>query len=474
MTPLVPLAGLDANFLYAETPRSLMHTLKIGVFDDVTCDRPTLMKLVLAGIDRRVGAIGALRRRAVPVPLGLGHPVWADDPDFCASRHVFHRTVRAPGSDADRDRAIADIASRPLRRDRPLWEVWLLDGLADSTLVVVCKLHHALADGAAALQMIHAIAEPLSDPGDAPDGALPSRRQLLSHAIRRKRGFGRRLGDLLSETARSTLAMVRTARGGSDGFPRPFEAPRTVLNGALPAHRQFATASLSLGRIKAVKRALGVTVNDVVLGLAGQAVTQWLEAAGELPDEPLLATVPVGLSRPAGDGGNHLSNIITAIPTRGRDPVQRLLAIRRTTRAAMAAHDVLGKRTMAAWAEFTPPAAFAGALRAYDRLGLADRHRPPVNLIVSNVRGPDLPLTLGGAPLRALYSVGPVLHGIGLNLTAWSYAGRLNVAALAHAELPLPLSELTGRLSGALSAVEDQVGGHVDLPGAIRRRLAAE
>ena len=454
---MIRLAGIDASFLYSETPSAPMHTLKIAVLDAERIPGEDIFARLKVEMGRRLHLLPGFRRRALPVPLGLGHPVWVDDPDFSLDRHLRRGAIAAPGTQLEMDAAIAAIAARPLRRDRPLWEIWMLEGMRCGALVVVAKLHHALADGGAAVRMLAGVMQPnlATPPASWAPPPLPRRRRLVLDALSCKPGRARRFLPLLRDTARKRLeqGFARPPELELElEIPKPFDAPRTLFNCALPRGRSFATTRLDLEDIKRVKRALGVTLNDVVLALAGTAAHSYLDALGDAPTRPLIAAVPVGTG--AGDRpstGNHLSNIITSLCTDVEDPVARVHAIHRTMEAAKLVHDQVGVGAMRAWAEYMPPTQTRRAMRLYSRLRLADWHRPPVNLIVSNVRGPASILQTDGAVLRDLYSVGPVLDGIGLNLTAWSYAGGLSVSALSHARLPKDLHDLTDRLHEALA-----------------------
>ena len=478
MTSRDRLAGIDANFLYSETPTQLLHTLKIAIFERPKV--PGLYSRIKYELQRRLHLLPGFTRRAVHVPFDLHHPVWVEDPHFDLDRHVHSRHLLAPGTPAQLDGVIAEIAQRALPRDRPLWELWIVDGLEGERVAAVCKLHHAMADGMAAAEMLRRLALPLDALERAAGRAghiLPSRPRLTLDALKAQPGRARRFARLLGETAKAGAALRRGPETGQDGFPRPFSAPRTLFNRTLPKTRAFATTRLDMARIKEVKNALGVTVNDVVMALATEATHAYLRRAGERPDKPLVASVPVSTAgkQPAGGApamGNHLSNLLISLDMSADTAVERLHAIRRSTRAAMSSNELLGKNKMAAWAEYTPGRPFSKAMQMYSRYRLADRHTPPVNLVISNVRGPGEPLTIAGARLAELYSVGPVLEGIGLNLTAWSYAGYLSVAALAHGALPLDLHLLTDDLHTALDELSRGTSGATRAPPPARRAPA--
>ncbi len=453
------LAGIDANFLYSESPTVPMHTLKVVILDLPPLPGVALFEYFKRGVERRLHLLPGYRRRVVTVPLGLHHPVWVEDPDFELDRHLHHRTIAAPGGRRQLEAAIAQLAATPLRRDRPLWELWMLDGLAEGGIAVVTKLHHAVADGGSALRMLTDVTAELADAAEPDAGSrwtpepMPTRRRLVRDALAEQPRRARRLAALMRDTAHWTAELSRRRKAEGRRVKNPFTAPRTVFNCTLPAGRTFATTRLPLEPVKAIKRALKVSVNDVVMALAGGATLRYLRRVGPLPDQPLIASVPVsvGASLPTGETpANALSNMLAPLFTQIADPIDRVRAIHADVRKRLAAQTVRGGAGMRDWAEYTPGRTFGSALRLYERFRMADVHRPPVNLIVSNVRGPEKRLFAAGAGLRDLYSVGPILNGLGLNLTTWSYDGHLGFAALSHDRLPLPLYHLTDALHEAL------------------------
>jgi diacylglycerol O-acyltransferase len=400
----------------------------------------------------RLHLLPPFRRRLVEVPLGLHHPVWIEDPDFDLDFHVRRVGVGAPGGRRQMDEAIAEIASWPLDRRRPLWEIWVLDGLADDLddpagappsgrrVGFLAKVHHALADGVAAAALLANVMTASPDEVDAPPPPQPWRpepvppwwRLLLDAVADALRGW-RRLPALLGRTVRGLRAVGRRRQGAEVSPPVPIlHTGRAPFNAALTPHRAFATADLDLAEVKAVRAAFGVTVNDVVLAVVAGALRAHLLAAGTLPDRPLVAGVPVASDAGAGDrlSGNKVSNLFTSLRTDLGDPVERLQAIHRVTGAAKEVHNLLGADMLADWIEYTPPRPYAWAMRQYSRFNLADRHNPPINLVVSNVPGPREPLYIAGARMDGIWSVGPILEGVGLNVTVWSYQGRLHVGAI--------------------------------------------
>jgi WS/DGAT/MGAT family acyltransferase len=218
---------------------------------------------------------------------------------------------------------------------------------------------------------------------------------------------------------------------------------------------------MSLAELRAVRAASGVTFNDVVLGVVAGALRSWLDERGEHPTSSLTAGVPVATDKAGGEPrltGNRVSNLFTSLCTDIDDPVERLHAIARVTAQAKAMQETLGLSMLEDWVQYTPPALFTGFMRAYSRLRGADRHAAPFNVVVSNVPGPRAPVSVGGARLTDLYSVGPILEGIGLNITVWSYLDRLNFSALACPDTLPDLPGLVRHLSPALAELSRLTG----------------
>lgn len=271
------------------------------------------------------------------------------------------------------------------------------------------------------------------------------------------------LPRLVGSTTRRVRAAVGLRREAAVPPPRPIvDVPRTPFSGALTARRAFATAELGLADVRRVGHAFGVTVNDVVLAVVGGGLRDWLAARGQLPERSLVAGVPVSSGRPedvARLGGNRVSNLFTTLATDDPDPVARLATVHQVTSVAKQVHNLLGADLMASWVQYTPPGPMAWASRLYGRWRVADHHRPPLNVVVSNVPGPRTPRYAAGARLAGIWSVGPILEGIGLNVTVWSYLDTMYVAVLTCPDLAGDPHDLSDRLSVALATLVARVEG---------------
>ncbi len=462
------MEGVDAGYLYMETPTMHMHTLKIALVEPSESFDPAHFTEVVL---ERLKDLPAFGRRALRVPFGLNHPLWIADRPIDPSQHVFVHRVPEPGGMAGLEDLIGEIGSRPLDQSLPLWEVHVTEatpsfGGGGNRIAVIAKMHHALADGGAANALLgivtDAVREEIGVPAPQELERTPSRLAQVRMALLDALGQVLSLPALLFTTGRGIAGVLGLRRRSQAKVPRPIlDAPRTPFNTALTARRNFATASLPLDAVRAVGKSHGVTVNDVVLALVSGALRGWLDVQGELPGRSLLAGVPVGTDAPGLSpqrlGGNRVSNLFTTLATDVDDPAERLRLISVTTRESKLVQQTLGPDLLREWVQFTPPVPMTLAMKGYSRGRLASLHAPPFNVVVSNVRGPGEVVTIANARLVDLFSVGPILEGIGLNVTAWSYDGRLNFSLLGCPDLVADLRPIAARLAPALEELRDSL-----------------
>jgi WS/DGAT/MGAT family acyltransferase len=473
------LGGLDAAFLYLETPSLHMHVSMAAVFDPRTVPGGYSFDKVRDLVRARLVQAPIFRRRLVEVPLRLGHPYWVDDPAFDIDYHLRRAALPAPGGIDELAELVGDVCSRQLDRSKPLWEMTIVEGLAGGQIAIVSKIHHCTIDGVSGAELLGELfdLEPNPPPRDIPDDSpagdtrLPSDLTLVAQALAARISAPVRITRLAYRTGKAVLDVRRVRRSSEGHAALPLTAPRTSLNTAITPHRRVALSSIGLEDVKRVKRALETTVNDVVLAICTGALRQYLLDGDELPDDPLVATVPVSVQGPARarPGANKISAMFVPLPCRIDDPVKRLLTIHDSTKGAKEEHQALGAEVLLDWSEHASPNIFSAAARAYTRLKLADRHRPIHNLVISNVPGPDFPLYLGGAELVAGFPLGPVMDGAGLNVTVMSYRGVLNWGFMACRETVPRVGELAGYVPAAL----DELLASAGLEPATARRVAA-
>jgi WS/DGAT/MGAT family acyltransferase len=431
------LSGLDASFLYLETPSLHMHVVMTSVVDPATVPGGYSFPRLKEMIAERLPQAPVFQRRLVEVPLRWGHPVWVDDPDFDIDYHVRLAAVPKPGGLRELADIAGDIAGRQLDRSKPLWEMWIIEGLAHDRVGFVTKMHHSTVDGVSGAELLSILFDLSADPGPLPlppdrllDDRIPSGLELMSQATIDRAMTPFKITRDLVRTGQRVLD-VRKVRIGSEDRPGlgkaalPLSAPRTSFNGALSRRRSVAFTAIGLDDVKRLKSSLGVTVNDIVLAVCTGALRNFLIQGDELPDKPLVAVVPVSVRTETENvrGSNKVSSMFVQLPSQLADPLERVEAIHQGTKGAKEEHNALGADTLLNWAEHATPNLFANAARLYSRMQLADKHRPIANLVISNVPGPDFPLYLGGSELECGFPLGPVMEGMGVNITIMSYRG---------------------------------------------------
>lgn len=462
------LTGLDASFLYLETPSSHMHVAGLMILDPSGTDGGIDLATVKEVYGKRLHLAPPFRRRLAEVPFGLHHPLWIEDPDFDIDYHIRSTALPSPGSKEQLATLVGRLSAIPLDRTRPLWEVWVIEGLDDGNVAVLSKVHHAAIDGASGNEMTVALLDltPEIAEHEPPEEWVPDRVptdvELLGYAASSLARQPIRVAKALGKTAGGALAVRRRNREhpNLEPPPSPFAAPRTSFNTAITPRRSFAFTSVSLPTVKAVKNATGATVNDVVLGLCAGALRSYLDAHDERPDAPLVAMVPVSVrSEDEKDTlGNRVSSMFASLATDIDDPVKRLEVIHECMAEVKEQQKALGADVMGDWAEFAAPAVVGRAARLYSRTKMADRHRPLFNVTISNVPGPPFPLYSIGARMVANYPVGPIMDGGGLNITVMSYLDQLDFGLQACPDVLPSLWSLAGGLSAALDELVEATG----------------
>ena len=438
------LSGLDAAFLYLETPSLHMHVSMAAIFDPSTVPGGYSFEKLRGLVSSRLELAPIFSRRLVEVPFRLGHPYWVDDPTFDLDYHMRRAALPSPGGIEELAQYVGDVCSRQLDRSKPLWEMHIVEGLQGGNIAMVSKIHHCTIDGVSGSELLAQLFDLEPGVSDQPSASerkagqrLPSDVQLVAQALvaRLTRPVG--VAKLALRTGKAVLDVRKVRQsGGSGRAALPLTTPRTSLNAAITPHRRVAFATISLADVKRIKNACEATVNDVVLAICTSALRRYLIDGNELPDDPLVATVPVSVAPKVGNrpGANKISAMFVALPCQIDDPMKRLLVIRDSTRGAKDEHNALGADVLLNWAEHATPNLFSAAARTYTRLKLAERHRPIHSLVISNVPGPDFALYLAGAELVAGFPLGPVMDGAGLNITVMSYRGVLNWGFMACAE----------------------------------------
>ncbi len=424
------LTGLDTSFLHLERDAAHMHVAGCMVFEG---DPPAYDELV-EQIVSRLHLVPRYRQRLAFVPLNQGRPVWVDDPHFNVGFHVRHTALPSPGGDEQLKRLAGRVFSQALDRSRPLWELWLVEGLAGDRFALLSKTHHALVDGISGVDIATVLfdASPEPMPVAPPEQEwvarpLPSNAQLLGDALRERvtvpgeivRGVRATLRgprNVAGRTLRAVGGVGAMARAGLQ------PAPPSPLNVRIGPHRRFTWVNGDLSRFKAVKNALGGTVNDVVLASVAGALGRYLRARGEVADDTVLrAMVPVSIRADVERGalGNRVAAMWAPLPIGITDPVERLATISREMKGIKSSGQAVGAQVLTELTGFAPPTIMAQAARL-------QAHQRMFNLVVTNVPGPQFPLYMLGRQLQAMYPMVPLAENQALGIAIMSYDGQLN------------------------------------------------
>ena len=422
------LTGSDAMMLFSEAANVPMHTVKVAILD-APAGGDFSVETARRVVQQRLHRFEPLRRELVDTPYGFHRPMWRENCPVDLEYHVRPLHLPAPGGRRELDDAIATLIEQPLDRTRPLWEIYVVDGLADGRLAVVTKIHHALADGVASANLLAGALDkpdkprrarrrrvrfpPVQDPTTLdghPRSPPPNRRVAKPFALHR----GRRPPCHPHRRDRTSV-----------------KVPRSFMNHRLTARRRFATASLPFADAKQITRELGCTINDLVLAMAAGATRELRLRYDGHSDTPLVAMVPVCLdASPGRSAGNNFTQIAVALPADLDDALHRVSQSHEAAVSAKQLHNLRGPELLTRWFAYLPP------LMVRKLSGLMARtnaHLKMQNLVVSNVPGPREHVHVAGATIAEFYSVGPLVAGSGLNITVWSYADQLNISVLADA-----------------------------------------
>ncbi|HZB50936.1 MAG TPA: wax ester/triacylglycerol synthase family O-acyltransferase [Mycobacteriales bacterium] len=457
------LSALDVSFLYMEEPTTPMHVGGLAVFQppEEGFDYERLVSL----IEDRIGLVPRYRQQIRWVPGHLAHPVWVDHSDFDVTYHVRRSALPRPGSDAQLHELVGRLMSRRLDRSRPLWEMYLVEGLTGGRIAVITKTHHAMVDGISAVDIGQVILDVTPTPRDVPDtlwmpAPPPSLLGLVADAVadlvRRPTAVADtvRMGVL---DVRTTATRLAGAIGGLAAAARVAArpAPASPMNVSIGEQRRFAVARTDLDDYKRVRKAHGGTVNDVVLATVAGALRSWLMSRGEAvtSTSTLRAMVPVSI-RTERDrvGGNRVSSYLVDLPVGEPDPVVRLSQVSYAMKGHKESGQSVGADALVALGGFAPPTLHSLGARAASSFT-----RRLFNLVVTNVPGPQFPLYAAGAQLLEMFPVVPLAKGQGLCIGLTSYNGRVFYGLNADRDA-LPDVEVIGSLlEEALAELVDTV-----------------
>ncbi len=426
-----PLSTQDQSFLVMETPSLHMHVASTQIFELGPLATPD-GGVDFARIKRFIGSvlhrIPRYRQKLHWVPV-FQTPVWVDDDEFSLDFHVRHTALPRPGSDEQLRQLAARIMAQPLDRTRPLWEIWVVEGLSESRFALVSKIHHCMIDGASGVDISQILQSRTPDRriGQAPPfvpRSTPSPGELLGYALRWRAGLPLRALRGLRELRRETgdawgelqLRARVLARMFLEQYGRASESP---INGPVGPHRTFGWLDMDLAELKGARRALGCTLNDLVLTIVTGAFRDYLRLRGVRPEDlefRIQAPVSVRSEDERGRLGNRVSGWVVTLPLGEEDPRRQLAAIQETTRDLKESKQALGVEMMMTAMGAMPTALLSLGMQAASGT---------INSLVTNVPGPQFPLYLQGARMLAMYPQVPLLANLGLGIALISYDGRV-------------------------------------------------
>jgi WS/DGAT/MGAT family acyltransferase len=467
------LTGLDASFLALEDRGAHMHVGSVLLFDG---EAPAYEDFV-AQLERRLALVPRYRQKLAFPPLVQSRPVWVDDPHFNAGYHVRHTALPQPAGEPELRRLAGRIFAQRLDRAKPLWELWLVDRVGDDRFAIISKTHHALVDGISGVDLATVLFDLDPDPPEpAPAEPWvprpePSQAALLADALVERAsapvGLARAAAAAVSRP-QDAVGAGATALGGLAAIAQAgiAGAPSSPLNTRIGPHRRFAWVDADLAVFKAIKNALGGTVNDVVLTVVASALRRHFLAHGYDTATDLKAMVPISIRAESERGalGNKVSAMSAPLPIGLADPIARYRAIHEAMRGLKESGQAVGAEMITSLADFAPPTILAQAAR----LQTVQRF---FNLTVTNVPGPQFPLYLLGRQLCRLYPLVPLVENAALGIAIMSYNGRIDFGLLADYDALPDLDELAAGLEASIAELADVAGAE---PSAPRRTRATQ
>jgi len=456
------LTGLDTSFLHLEDSSSHMHVASVMLFEGPVPPYDELLE----AIERRLSLVPRYRQRLAFVPFQQGRPKWVDDPHLNLRYHVRATALPSPGGE-DQLRALAGrVFSQQLDRDKPLWELWLVDGLEGDRFALLAKTHHALVDGISGMDIVSVLfdtsPEPAapSDPGDRwLPRPLPSSAQLLGEALMER-------ATVPAEVVRSVRALFRGPRRiatgmrdaavgvGAMAWAGLNPAPSTPYNKSIGPHRRFTWVRANLAEIKAIKDELGGTVNDVVLATVAGALGRHLRRRGQqIEGVELKAMVPVSVRTDLERGalGNKVAAMMAPLPVWCQEPVARLDLVREELKGLKQGGQAVGAQVLTELTGFAPPTIMGQAGRVMSRQRF-------FNLVVTNVPGPQFPLYLLGRRMTETFPMVPLAKNQALGVALLSYDGHINFGLVGDYDLMWDLDEFATDVQDSLQELADAAG----------------
>lgn len=441
------ISGQDATFLYAESPSSPMHIATLTIVEG-SIEFNDFKEIVAS----KLHLIPKFRKKLLNVPMNLDYPYWVDDPNFDIDLHIHRIRLPEPANWKTLREMTSSIFSGPLDLRRPLWSIDFIEGLDEvsqvpkGSIAIVSKIHHVMIDGSSGVGLMGILFDKnLEDqdkktppPKPYEPEPLPDEISLL---LKSSYGFLRnplKVPKLIGETAFSLIKgkMNSQLNGKKRIHKSSFSIPKTIFNESVSPKRTWGTAILEFDRINTLRKIMDVTVNDLILAICTGAIRRYLQEKEKLPIQPLVANVPISI-RVKGDQqkmNNQISNMLIKIATHIKDPIQRLEYIQEQTNLGKSRHKAVGAKALSKMADAVPFGLANLAAGLYTRYNIKEFHRPPFNVTITNVPGPQTPLYLKGHKVVGIFGLTPVLDGFGLIIAAFSYNGLVSITTTSDAK----------------------------------------
>jgi len=461
------ITGLDAAFLYAETPTSPMHIGSVAIVEG-SLEFDTFRSL----IHSRLHQIPKLRKRLVQVPFGIDYPYWSDDPNFDIDMHLTHMALPQPGGWKELRKIASTIFSSPLDQSRPLWSFYFVEGVNEidqvpkGSTAIIAKVHHVAIDGMAGAGLLSLLFDFTKDTKKIPEpkpykpDKLPNEIELLTKSALSFANNPLKFPKLISEALSASLKTGMFTRVHNAELPTaPFSAPPSMFNQVISSRRKWNTAILALERIKKLKNIMEVTLNDVMLGICAGALRRYLLEKDELPLKPLVAMVPISTrtSSEKDDVDNQISSMLIQLATHIEDPIERLEEIHENTIRGKSYQSAVGAKTLANMAEIVPFGLANQAAKMYSRYKVAEMHNPMCNVTITNVPGPQFPLYLQGHKLLDVMGMAPIIDGMGLIITIFSYNGNVTISPTSDVKTMPDMNVFTRYIRESANELEELI-----------------
>jgi diacylglycerol O-acyltransferase / wax synthase len=445
------LSGLDASFLYGETPETPTHTAPLWIFEPMP-DGKSAFEAFREHLRARLHLLPFFHRKLVLSPVQLDHPVWIDDDEIDVDYHIRQVALPKPGTDQQLRTLVSRLHMILLDRARPLWQFYVIENLQGGRFAIYAKLHHAAVDGGAGMVIMETIFSASPGPAEAPPPpakkkeAPPNLFELISSSYA---SFFRQQQQFFESWPDISKALANVGRRLAEDVEKraelPQAAPRTIFNTLVSNQRSFGTCTISLSQTKEIGKALDAKLNDVVMAICAGALRRYLQKRGALPEESLTTAVPVSLREPGNtDINNQVTTMLCRLATDIADPIERLKAIKDSSKDSKArladVKDVMPRDI--SW--FGAPIVMTALARISGEINLPEAFPPVVNVLISNVPGPRKEKYCTGAKMLHVYPVSAIGHGLALNITLVSYVDQLDFGLVACREAVPDIDKLTG------------------------------